>query len=287
MLFFPMQELCVKRKLFGKEVEIAVMDTEETTASEIIEETYEEGLRLQKIFNFYDEQSTLFQLNQKRRLVVPQEFLDVLEKALSMCRKTHGRYDISLGKQFIQRKKGIPVLPLSCSYKDIQVKGNTVELSHTDAMIDFGSIAKGYIADKMAGYLIKQGPISGLIDARGDIRVFGNKEHIIEIQHPRIKEQSLCAIKLKNGGIATSGDYNQYHHQFDKSHILNQQDYISVTVIAPTLIEADLYATAIFVSPREKVGHLLENHTKVRALCVDKDLNLEYYHQFEEAIHEQ
>lgn len=280
-----MNEVSLSRKLFGKEVEIAVWDVEENLAGALIGDSYSEGLRLQKIFNFFDEKSTLSQLNKKRRLKVPQEFLEVLNKALEICRITEGKYDISLGKQFMQRKNGRDVTPVNCSYKDIKIEGNIVELLHPDVLIDFGSIAKGYIADKMAEVLKSGGVISGLIDARGDIIAFGEHESIIEVQHPREKEKSVLPIKIKNEGVATSGDYSQYHKNFDNCHIINKSDFISVTATAPTLMEADAYATAIFVTPETKVEKLLKNNKKIKILCIDNNLKIKKYNKFDEVIH--
>src|SRR3989344_1816680 len=275
-----------KKKLFGKEIEIIIWDTKENLANNIIEEAYIEGLRLQKIFNFFDEKSTLSLLNKKRKLKVPVEFLEVLNKSLEMCKKTNGLYDISLGKQFLQRKKALNITKVECSYKDIRINSNEVELLHTDVLIDLGSIAKGYITDKMIDFLKSQGIVSGLIDARGDIRIFGKYNNIIEVQHPRDKNKSICAIKLKNSGVATSGDYNQYHENFDNCHIINKKDYISVTAIAPNLTEADLFATSIFVTPKEDIDKILTKK-KVKLLCIDKNLKIEKYNKFDEVIYQE
>jgi thiamine biosynthesis lipoprotein len=147
-------------------------------------------------------------------------------------------------------------------------------------MMDLGSIAKGYIGDKMAETLIESGVISGLIDNRGDIIIFGDEDKEIAIQHPREKGSVLGRINVKNGGIATSGDYNQYYENFDRSHIINKKNYISVTVLAPTLSEADLYATVLMVVAKSEIVKLLEKNQKIGALCIGKDLNIEIYNNF-------
>lgn len=277
-----MNEIYVKKKLFGSEITFIIYDIEEDIAKELIEEAYEEGVRLQGIFNLYDKKSSLSLLNEKREMKMPEEFIEVLEMALEMCKKTNGLYDISLGKQFLDRKSGKEVSKINCSYKDIAVneEGKVVELKNRDVMIDLGSIAKGYITDKMADVLIASGVISGLIDSRGDIRIFGDDEIEISIQHPREKEKLIGKIKVKDCGIATSGDYNQYNKNFDESHIINKRDYISVTVIAPTLTEADLYATVLMVIPKEEIKKLLNKNKKVSALCIDKGLKTVIYNNF-------
>lgn len=277
-----MDEVHIKKKLFGSEVEFIVYNTEEDIAKEIIEEAYEEGIRLSGIFNFYDKHSSLSLLNSKRKMKMPEEFIEVLKMALKMCEETNGLYDISLGKQFLDRKSGKEVGEVSCSYKDIYVNEETriVELKNKDVMIDLGSIAKGYIGDAMSEILMESGIISGLVDARGDIAIYGDEYKEIAIQHPREKESVLGRINVKKGGIATSGDYNQYYGNFDKSHIINKKNYISVTVLAPTLSEADLYATVLMVIPKGEIEKLLEKNQKIGALCIGKDLNIEIYNNF-------
>ncbi|MFN7990848.1 MAG: FAD:protein FMN transferase [Candidatus Micrarchaeia archaeon] len=270
-----MQVSSLRKPLFGKEVEIVVWGIDDSLAKSVLEDAYERGRELEKTFNLYDKDSVLSRLNEKRRLKAPEELLIVMRKALEICQKTEGRYDISLGKQFLARKSGRAVQTSGCSYKDIKILDNEIRLTHPDVLVDLGSIAKGYIADEMADSLKGQGVLSGLIDARGDIRSFG-EEKIIEVQHPR-EDKALCSIKLKDGGVATSGDYSQLTPR--NPHILNSR-WISVTVIAKTLMEADVYATAIFVSSKEDIEKLLSG-TDIKAMCVKKDSGIECFNGFQ------
>lgn len=275
-----MDDVEIRKKMFGKEVAFFIRDADRILAEEVVEQAYEEGLRLQRIFNLYDKKSELNRLNKKRALRVSDELLFVLENALKMAKETGGLYDISLGKQFLERKSGKEVSKLDCSYEDIVISGNEVRLLHEAVLIDLGSIAKGYIGDKLAEIIVSKGILSGLIDARGDIVSFGDESEI-EIQHPREREKSIGKIKVRNAGIATSGDYSQYNKSFDESHIINKRDFISVSVIAPTLMEADMYATAVFVTPKEKVKSLLDKNKNVKVFCIDRDLNPVCYNKFE------
>jgi thiamine biosynthesis lipoprotein ApbE len=275
-----MNEICVKKKLFGGEITFIIYNTEENIAKELVEEAYEEGMRLEKIFNFFDKKSSLSLLNNKRKMEMPEEFIEVLKMALKMCKETNGLYDVSLGKEFLERKSGKEMSKVNCSYKDIEINEGLVELRNKDVLLDLGSIAKGYITDKMIEVLKSSGIISGLIDSRGDIGIFGEDEREISIQHPREKEKVIGKVKIKEGSIATSGDYNQYNKSFDESHIINKRDYISTTVIASTLTEADLYATSLMVLPKEKIKKLLDKNKKISALCISKDLKTEIYNNF-------
>ena len=279
-----MPESSIFKKLFGGEVEIALEGIEEPLAQDMLESAYEIGVKLERIFNFYDPSSELSRLNSERTLNVSPPLLEVITTALHFCELTKGEYDISLGKAILERKKNGKDMKLPCSYKDIKIDKNRVELTHEDVLVDLGSIAKGAIADKMAEYLKSQGVISGLIDARGDLAIFGEEERIVDIEHPRNWRLKLKSIRLKNGCVATSGDYRQYIVDFDHSHIINKKDLICVTVIAPSLMVADVYASVLFVShEREAIMHMPEA-ADVKAMTVDKDMKIRYYNGFEEAL---
>lgn len=275
-----MDEFTLRKPLFGKEVEIVIYDTDEILAEEVADRAYKEGIRLSKIFNLYDEKSELSSLNKSRKMRVSNELIEVLNIAGRFYRMTNGQYDVSLGKSIHQRKQGLKETA-KCSFKDVTMEGNVVTLNHEDVIIDLGSIAKGFIVDKMVEILENEGVSSGLVDGRGDIRIFGEVIQNIGIQHPRDKDKTIVNINVTDCGIATSGDYNQYHGSFEKSHIINSKNLASITVVAPTLTIADVFATAFFVSNSPE---LLERYKDVSAMTIDKHLNIKYYNGFEELL---
>jgi len=268
------------RKLFGKQADIYIYGVDESLGGEAAEAAFREGVRLHKIFNYYDETSELSLLNKKRSILASDELLLVLKAALKMCNLTNGEYDISLGSSAEKRKLGKEKLAdelpaVKCDYKGIKVKGKVVSLENPAIKIDLGSIAKGFIVDKMIGCLKKSGVKSALINARGDIRLFGGAQ-IIGVQHPRMPGKIIEWLRLKNCAVATSGDYNQYYGSYDTSHILNSKELASVTVVAPGLMTADMLATAAFVcKEKERASLLIKSNAK--ALTIDKALKKHYY----------
>ena len=281
-----MEDIQFKKDLFGGDILILVYNTDRKIAEDILSETYEEALRLQRIFNFYDKGSELSKLNQKRRLKVSEDLLKIIKKALEISNLTDSKYDITLGKQILQRKNGEEITPLNCSHKDISINGNEIILNHPDVLIDLGSIAKGYITDRIAEFLGEKGIEEFFIDSRGDIFVSGENPKIIGIQHPRDKDNLLGSIKIVNNAVATSGDYNQYSGSFDKSHILNQNNAVSITVVAPTLQEADVYATALFVCNENEREKLIKDNKGIKVLIVKDDLTKITYNGFDEVLYE-
>ena len=279
-----MDEVFVKKKLFGKEAGFILFDVEKAIAEHIVEGAYEEGLALSKIFNFYDPHSELSGLNSKRGIEASRDLLKVLKRSIEMSKLTKGGYDASLGKLFLARKSGLKEPRLNCSFKDILIEKSKVRLANSEAKVDLGSIAKGYIGDRLASYIKKHGVISAVIDARGDLVLFGNTKRIVGIQHPRDKDKMIAFIKAKCIAIATSGDYSQYIQSFERSHIINKKDAISVTVIAKDLMTADALATALFVVDKRRREKILKQNPKIKALVIDKNLNLHYYNGFKNMV---
>lgn len=278
-----MAAISISKKLFGGNIDVVIYDTPQEIVEEVIEIVYSEGLRLQKVFNMYDTNSELSILNKLRRGTISSELLKVLRKAMLFSEMTHGSYDVTLGKYILLRKQGKIVIP-KCSYKDVYINGAEVVLTHPEVVLDLGSIAKGYIADRLAELLQKNGIEEFLIDARGDICVMGKHTHVLGIQHPR-EEGIIYSIKLRNMAVATTGDYKQYFKDFETSHIINQKNAISVTVVAKTVEEADIYATALFTCSTKRRNELIKSNNNIKVLIMEKDGNLKMLNDFKELIY--
>ncbi|MFH2020184.1 MAG: FAD:protein FMN transferase [archaeon] len=263
--------------MFGKEVTIVLDSMPDELAVDLCYRAYKVGLQLQKIFNYYDPKSELSKLNLHRRARVSSMLLKVLNFAIDISKQAEG-FDVTLGKVTDARKKG-KTAAINCSYKDIIIEGNLVQIDNPDVFIDLGGIAKGFIAEELVNYLKKDGAKSGLVDARGDLIVFGKTQKVM-IQHPREKG-FIGEIKIKNMAVATSGDYNQYRGSYENSHIIGKNDFISATVVHKSLMVADALATAVMTTEsKDKIKKLLELHDAM-ALCIDKNMEKIYFNGFE------
>lgn len=265
--------------LFGDKINVLIYNYESRNKN-ILEEAYQEALRLQKIFNFFDEESELSKLNKKKKLKVSKELLEVIKKSIKLSKLTKGTYDVALGRNILERKNGLEESPVNNSYKDIKIRGNQIELK-TDLAIDLGSIAKGYITDRIGNFLRNSGIEEFLIDSRGDILLSGRNYHVLGVQNPRNPEENITKIKLRNISVATSGDYKQFYGNFKKSHLLNAGEVISVTVISKKLEDADAIATALFVSEGKIRQKIMKKNKKCPALVIKKNMEKEFYNKFE------
>ncbi len=263
-------QISKKFQLVGDNIELTLYDFDKDMSEVIFSKFYSEALRLQKIFNFYDKTSELSRLNQKRNMKCSKELAKVIKLSIKFSKFTKGEYDAAKGKEFLSRKKD-EEKKVNCSYKDVLIKGNVLTLENDDVLIDLGSVAKGYIGDKLTEFLKNEGVESGFIDLRGDMISFGKHTENMSIQHPRDKEKTIYSFNLKSESVATSGDYNQYYNNdYDKSHIINKKDIISVTVVHKKLAVADALATAIFVCGSKN----LKKFSKEKYLVITKDLKM-------------
>jgi len=272
--------------LFGGECSLVIYGSDFIWESIAFDDFYKEALRLQKIFNFYDNESELSQLNKKREMKVSDELFEVILKAKKYSELSNGKYDISTGKIILQRKNGEEISKSNCSYKDIILdeKNKKITLTNSDVLIDLGSIAKGYITDKLSEYLFDLGLEDFLIDSRGDMRVNGEHEEKLEIQHPRNKDKGIFPFVLKNSSVATSGDYNQYIDSYEQNHIVGDTDFISVTVISKTASDADVLASVIYLEGTHNFKKIINTITDtikdikdIQVVAFDKDLkNYQY-----------
>jgi thiamine biosynthesis lipoprotein len=235
-------------KLLGGEVGVVLYGMDDMLAEDIMQSFQEEALRLQGIFNFFDPGSELSRLNRKRSISASPEILEVVRACIPYCELTGGEFDIARGKQILQRKQGREDIRSDCSFRDISISGSRMSISNDDAMIDLGGVAKGYIGDKLASFLKREGVEGAFLDMRGDLVFFGNQEETVLIQHPRKPSHTIHSFACSNLAVATTGDYRQFWGDFTRSHVINSKDIISVTAVAGTLLEADLVATSIFVS---------------------------------------
>jgi thiamine biosynthesis lipoprotein len=174
------------------------------------------------------------------------------------------------------------VLPL-VDFHQIGVDENRVSLGRTGMRIDLGAIAKGYIVDRAVRFLKDRGVTAGLVEAGGDLRLFGKPPHRenwrIGILHPRKPNQSLFGVlDVDSGSVTTSGDYERtftedgkrYHHLIDPATGYPADECISVTIIAETAMLADAWATAVFIMGPERGMALLESQAGVEGMMILK-----------------
>ncbi|MFW5799584.1 MAG: FAD:protein FMN transferase [Spirochaetota bacterium] len=176
-------------------------------------------------------------------------------------------------------------------YEKIRLKEGKISFTKEGVQILLGGVAKGYILDKIRRALIDKGLKSGILEAGGDIIIFGNKPEgdlwKIGLRNPRPDSESLGHIKnyksviygleIEAKTVVTSGDYEQYyvdkegnlrHHIIDPETGYPAEPVISATVTADSVIDADILSTAIFVMGPDKGTKLIETMPGIESLII-------------------
>jgi len=195
----------------------------------------------------------------------------LLKQSRSIFQTTHGAFDVTIGplKTLWGFDSGAYRVPDSSEiqayldlgdFRNVELKDGQARITVPGLGIDLGGIAKGYILDQAVQWLEERGVRAGLVEAGGDLRVFGPHPERdtwrIGIQDPRAERGRLIgSIAVNNQSVATSGDYERYfvrdgkryHHILDPKTGFPADGAVSVTIVAPEALQADAYATAAFV----------------------------------------
>ncbi|MBX4197501.1 FAD:protein FMN transferase [Candidatus Saccharibacteria bacterium] len=113
---------------------------------------------------------------------------------------------------------------------------------------DPSGYVKGWAIAEAAKELERQGIKTYCIGAGGDILARSNTDKVwnIGIQSPADKAEILNKLSISNGAIATSGNYERGAHIINPKTNKPPDGLVSVTVVGPDIIWADVLATAIF-----------------------------------------
>lgn len=168
----------------------------------------------------------------------------------------------------------------------LRVAPARIAKTHPDLQLNVSSIAKGYASDVLARVLDKEGITDYVVNIGGEMRINGRPEKEsfwkIAIQKPAIGTpdgQAHLMIQLNKAALATSGDYRHFL-EIDGQHyphILNPDtgwpattDLASATIIAPTSMQADGFATACMVLGLQRAQELISGIPGVEGLFIQR-----------------
>jgi len=119
---------------------------------------------------------------------------------------------------------------------------------------DPSGYVKGWAIAKAGKVVEKQGYKTYCIGAGGDIWARSDSDYKwnIGIQDPKDKSKILNKLSISNGAVCTSGTYERGNHIINPKTKEPANDYISVTIIGPDIIQADILATAVFAMGKKK-----------------------------------
>lgn len=280
----------------GTVIEITLLGEDEEAAQKAALQAFQEIKRIEQLMSPWIETSEVSRLSRsagKEWIKVSPETLEVIQKSQKISKLSEGAFDITIapltGLWRKARERGIPPAPEEVkkildlvNYKNLLTQPERkVFLKKERMVIDPGGIAKGYAVDRAFEILTSLGYKNLIVNAGGDLRAGGLKNHqpwSIGIQNPRSSEKIMATISMSDSAIATSGDYEKffvfqgkrYHHILDPKTGYPADECQSVTILAKSAMTADGLATAVFVLGPEKGYALCQRLEGVECLIMDR-----------------
>ena len=116
--------------------------------------------------------------------------------------------------------------------------------------LDPSGLVKGWAIGRAASILDGHGYRNYFVDAAGDIMARGHsgegRPWRVGIRHPVERDRVARVILASELAIATSGTYEKGSHIYDPHTGRSVDDLLSLTVVGPSVLDADAYATAAF-----------------------------------------
>ena len=250
------------RPLLGTLVEIRVPGAG-LAARSAVDEAFRAVEAVQQAMSFHDPQSELSRLNRNacgRAVKVSPALWRVLSEALRLAKLSGGAFDPTVAARLVDWKilpapQAPTPAPATASWRDVQLlPGRRVRFMRP-LWLDLGGIAKGFAVDRAVSILRRQRIPSGVVNAGGDLRVFGPRIERVHVRHPAQPARLVPLADLSNAALATSAGYFSEQRSSGRRvnalvNPLRQRPCSarrSVSVQAPTCMLADALTKIVLV----------------------------------------
>ena len=282
----------------GTLVELTLYAPTETVATEASKAVFARIGELNRILSDYNPESEMMQLCRTAgtgtKVEVSPELFEMLTRSISLSEATDGAFDVTISPviklwRAARKERKLPDPQQLAAARELvgwknvklDAKARTVELLRPGMLLDFGGIAKGFIAQQARDVLAKRELTRCLIAVAGDIAAGDPppdkdcwKIGIAPLDKPDGLPSRL--LRLKNCSVSTSGDAFQfveingvrYSHIVDPKTGLGLTQRSSVTVIASEGATADGLATAVTILGPEQGLKIIEQSKDTAALIV-------------------
>lgn len=242
---------------------------------------FEQIARHHRSMSFHEDGSDLRAIARAhagQRLMVAPETWTVLRAAIDLEAQSQGCFNAAIAPELVRRgllpAPAGDAAPLATSARGAL----TLEADHTvlvrqPVWLDLGGIAKGAAVDASLAAVRAAGASAAIVNAGGDLAVFGQEDVPIDIVSPA--RQRVRAGRLGDGAMATSGPFLP-----DSALVLPDSALVlpgdsqavwaarAVTVVAPNCITADAL-TKVLAALGHAAAPLLARHA-ARGFSVDE-----------------
>ena len=289
--------------VFGTTWNLTYLDAPEGVTPDRVEAAVADAFAVvDDSMNNYRPDSTISELNALDAMTVFEvdwDFALVFNTAFDIYTDTDGAYDPSVSplvnlwgfgpKEVINRPSSeainalAPIVGLEEFAWDLSTRAFVKK--HAKSELDFSSIAKGYAVDLASDELIDLGVTNFMLEVGGEIQTRGvsprGDRWRLAIENPVAGAGGgvYTAIAVTDVGVATSGDYRNFfvENGVRYSHLIDprtsqpiEHDLVSVTVVHPSTMIADAWATALMIVGTEEALRLADVH-ELGVLLISRD----------------
>lgn len=281
----------------GTTVTLTAFHQDPEVAEAAILRAFEALGRVESVMSLYRPDSQLCELNRTGRLERPDPSLvQVLKQAQALSAQTDGVFDVTVQplwdlyygasqNETLPGAAAIAAARAKVDWRNLEISADGLRLRGDGTAVTLNGIAQGFAADVVKQVLVEGGIEHALIDT-GEIDSLGSHaqkdQWSVAIKHPRDPGASLGIAGLKGRSLATSGDYEttfdagfRHHHLLDPRTGDSPVELSSVSVAAPTGLQADALSTAVFLLGLREGRQLIESTPGADALFVTKDGKIE------------
>ena len=270
------------RPSLGTFVEITARGDSEVKLHRAIDRAFAAVARVDRQMSFHNAASDISRINCEafqRKVTVDPWTWRVLRAAQKLSHESDGLFDITVARKLMQWSY-LPRRYQNVSegnWRDIVLEKNCTVRFRQRVIIDLGGIAKGFAVDRAVEALKRAGVPSGVVNAGGDLRVFGLKSELVHLRCPDEPMEVAGAINLCDRALATSAVYFAQRRcggavvspLLDGRTCRSSRKLISVSVAASACMIADALTKIVFIL-REKSRPLLARY-HADALLLERD----------------
>jgi len=259
------------RPLLGTFVEITAQGSDETKLHRAIDEAFAAVCQVHRLMSFHDPESDVSHMNRDafpRSVIVHPWTWQVLKAAREYSCESDGAFDITVAS-LLTRWNYLPCFGYrfntTSTWRDIFLRKNCRVFFRRRVIVDLGGIAKGFAVNRAVEALIVAGVRSGIVNAGGDLRVFGHEPRVVHVRHPREPARIGRTILLREISLATSALYYARRDRDQKSPLVDGRthrpalDGVSVSVCAADCMTADALTKVVFAM-RDGARPILDRH---------------------------
>jgi thiamine biosynthesis lipoprotein len=285
-------------------MDITIHERDDELAEDDVKAAFELVEKIESYTSRFTEGSDVWEINREAGTApvkVHRETLEMVQRSVDFAELTGGAFDITVAPiselwGFYDQDYRVPSQAEIDSTRNlvgyqriiVDADDGTVMLADEGMAIDLGAVAKGYAVGAVCELLKERGVKSGLVNFGGTVGAIGvrsdGKDWVVGIRSPRGEATDLIGeLEASNAFVSSSGDYERffeengirYCHIFDPRTGRQPTGAMSVTVVGPDAMNADILSTALLVMGPEKGFELLEGFSGYDASIIDNNGNVE------------